>query len=92
MTFLMFLVTLTCIVSSSLAISEASVASPKDENLETYIVLLKKPAEGVFEDSDSWFQSFLPATAKFGSEQSRLVVSTFLPTCVDRVCCKTYTK
>ncbi|WCJ26093.1 Subtilisin-like protease [Euphorbia peplus] len=75
---LVFLVTLTFIFGPSIAITDASVASPKNENLETYIVLLKKPKGLLFsqsEELDSWYQSFLPVTTTFGSQQSRLIHS-----------------
>ncbi|WCJ23646.1 Subtilisin-like protease [Euphorbia peplus] len=75
MSLLNFLVTLAFVLSSCLIISEALVASQKNENMETYIVFLKKPAKGLIEDLDRWHQSFLPATANSGEQSPHLVHS-----------------
>ncbi|WCJ26094.1 Subtilisin-like protease [Euphorbia peplus] len=75
---LVFLVTLSFIFSSPLAITEASVDSQTNGSLETYIVLLNKPEGVLFSESEdlvSWYRSFLPVTTTIGSQQSRLVHS-----------------
>ncbi|XP_050226690.1 subtilisin-like protease [Mercurialis annua] len=62
--------------TSSLAITDSSSDETVKE-VETYIVLLKKPESSVFTDSkdlDSWYESFLPVNT-FSSDQPRLVHS-----------------
>ncbi|OAY59915.1 subtilisin-like protease 3 [Manihot esculenta] len=75
---LVFLVILNSLFSSSQAIKKSTnAADAKQSDLNTYIVLLKKPEAGVFTESkdlDSWYQSFLPVNT-FSSDQQRMVHS-----------------
>ncbi|KAF2298931.1 hypothetical protein GH714_029206 [Hevea brasiliensis] len=81
---LVFFLILNSLFSSSQAILKTVVSSSsndanvkKQSDLETYIVLLKKPEAAVFTESkdlDSWYQSFLPVNT-FSYDQPRLMHS-----------------
>ncbi|KAK9277603.1 hypothetical protein L1049_007148 [Liquidambar formosana] len=79
MAIVFFLLALICMFSSTATAQDVELSDVDEKSsLQTYIVYVKKPDGGVYEqleDLESWYKSFLPVSIASSNQQQRMVYS-----------------